>query len=439
MNNEMKTDILGAIKYDYIASAAQKRMEFKNRPGKRINFKAAVLLAAALALISAMVFALPALIKDEPRIPVEYSYLDDLPAVELSDSSMKVTSSHIRPTVAGIRSETLDIDKIYEFFGISELPMQTDEGYTLESVSAMVTYEPWEEVHDIVVTFNFDSGNYATATIDPKKRFDFSDREGLIVTVGDFSVLKTVNTPTPGIWVSTFTDIEINMQSEAVAISLKGDKNRSKELELIYNFLLNAEFNFKSIASKDCKESLTYFILGEDIPCKLIEDECENTSEYIREPKEGYTFKEFDKDELDRFFKKTNKYIKDIFAKTFSDYDASATYDSDGELHSVFVRFYIGKSKKQYIGVIIDPNAALDLEHKETAQIGEYKVAVTPYYKITEDEYGFKEFEPASALGYMQSEDAAILMRAEKYTYLYFDKLINFIVYSDLNFKALEN
>ncbi len=38
----------------------------------------------------------------------------------------------------------------------------------------------------------------------------------------------------------------------------------------------------------------------------------------------------------------------------------------------------------------------------------------------------------------MQSEDAAILMRAEKYTYLYFDKLINFIVYSDLNFKALK-
>ncbi len=438
MNNVKKLDILGEIDVEFIDSAAAMRqMGTNKRKGLAVKITAA--LAATLALILAAVFAMPALIKDEPRIPVEYSYLEDVPAVELSDSSMKVKLGHIRHTVVGSRSETLDIDKIYDFFGISELPMQTDEGYTLESISARVTYEPWEEVHDIFVTFCFDNGKYATATIDPKKRFDFSDREDLIVLVGDFTVSKTVNTPTPGTWVSTFTDIEIKMQSEAVAISLEGDKNISKELELVYNFLLNAEFNFKAVVSKDFKKSLTYFILGEDIPCKLIEDECENTSEYIREPKEGYTFKEFGKDELDRFFKKTNKYIKDIFAKTFSDYDASATYDSDGELHSVFVRFYIGKSKKQYIGVIIDPNAALDLEHKETAQIGEYRVAVTPYYKITEDEYGFKEFEPTSALGYMQSEDAAILMRAEKYTYLYFDKLINFIVYSDLNFKALKN
>ncbi len=461
MNNVKKLDILGKIDGEFIDSAAAMRqMGANKRKGLAVKLTAA--LAACFALVI-MAAALPAMINGgeptgpvalegtsevensdtEEIIPIGNTILADIPAIE---EGVRVASwsGHLRAPIAGSTDKELTEEDVVKLFDLSDFSQLTEMLGEVDLVRGEITYEPWGEVHHVLLQFGWESNKFISFIIDPKATYDSHVNGSIpLMTVGEYTVSKHIYyRGFDAITREPYRDngcMVIKMQKTGAALWILADnmKRDGEALEAVYEFLLNAEYDLSRLETWNV-EHLDYYEYGNSDSATYIEEEGMPESKYLRTPAEGCTVREMDVDEIKGLFKNTNEYIAAWFNIDSREIDGEITYTPEGEVHSIYLRlWYEWASKKEYIGVVIDPNVQFDLAEKKTDELNGGKVYTDIYCKITDYGNGRQGMEYYSILCFIQKADIGIQVRASRNMYLHNTPLINFVLYSDIDLASL--
>ncbi len=225
----------------YIVSAAP-----RERGGARRGARIRTLVIAAAVAILAVAAAVPAMIKltDLYTEPAEYLYLKDLPAVT-REGGAATYSGYLTPLPKGGVSEDVAESELEKFFDTSELPFSDG----LLRCDVRVDHNASNEFHSIRVRLIYEEGD-VFFIIDPAYSFDAISSGAVPVTTingYDIVMFQTYNVYRGETPVLTSGNTDIEMEKKDVAVLIVGENSCLERLEAVYNFLLNAEFDFEAL------------------------------------------------------------------------------------------------------------------------------------------------------------------------------------------------
>ncbi len=252
-----KTDLMeavGGIDRTLIEEHMKKKERLARGKRARRAFVRYGAVAACLLLVAAA--ALPAVIKptEVPKEPVEYSYLENIP--EKTSIFEGFASYHIQlmPQSEVDKGGYVDDSQLKEFFN-SQTP---GENITMDWGS--VLYDSKGKVRQVSLNFKSSANKAVRVFIGDGDYIDHKFKNSDLVTkVGDYEVTKESRYRFAGrnsetgerILDDKFLDTFIYLRKEGLSmiIAATGIKEEGKIAltESVYNFLLNAEFDFKAL------------------------------------------------------------------------------------------------------------------------------------------------------------------------------------------------
>ncbi len=213
-------------------------------------------LVAAACLLLVAVVALPAVIKltEVPKEPVEYSYLENIPEKTSTLEGFASYLIRLMPASEVDKSVEVDDSQLMEFFN-SQTP---GENITMDW--GRVLYDSKGKVREVSLDFVSSANKSICVHIADGDYIDNKFRNSDLVTkVGDYEVTKWSRYRFAGrnsetgerILDDKFLDTFIYLRKEGLSmiIAATGIKEDGKIAltESVYNFLLNAEFDFKAL------------------------------------------------------------------------------------------------------------------------------------------------------------------------------------------------
>ncbi len=246
MRKNVIFDAMRGIDPKYIEAAAPRE---KSKAAPR-QWRAIV---AAACLLLVAVAALPAVIKLKDVIvrSMEYSRLEDIPGVE--DIGIFSFSGYIRVPPYGSTVEDVDEEKIEKFLNIKDEDLKSEFSERIKKLMALATYDPNGDFYSISVKFFVGDEEVEDlfAIVEPGDKIDESAYIDQTVMVNGYTVRKKVYYPGRDyITGEPHRDngyALIYMSKEEVTVMLAADIKRLEELETVYNYMLNMDFDFEAL------------------------------------------------------------------------------------------------------------------------------------------------------------------------------------------------
>ncbi len=248
--------IMGGIDDDLILRSER---AWAKRPA-RLNLKLISVAAAVLALALLAVAAVPGLMTDtpeQPQTPIsstepdapedKYYHLSDL------NSSVNYGATSVRSGMSspgeGSYNLILSKDKIIELFGTEDLPAVINEEYG-DTLQAEAIYKASGELHSVYFQWNFpDSLMFMTIDLNTKPKViywengEYWDHESNVNTINGYNVGLTRYDDNS----SLRGTMRVLMSRGTMGLWIYGDESYEKDMEEIFNMILNSEMNFEML------------------------------------------------------------------------------------------------------------------------------------------------------------------------------------------------
>ncbi len=252
MNKEIFFDAFRGIDPKYIASAAPRERGGARR-GARIRTLA---IAAAVALLTVCMAAVLPMLSAQDNVEYEYRYLDDLPTVEGYGAASY--SMYMAPKPNNYTRMELTEDDLNSFFKNSNIPFISEPDSELIRYYGEVLYDESGKAHSVLVDWLFADGGNIHFTVQKENiLYVLDDGHFETTLVNGYQVGKYVNyarivggsldEPGSGTPVKESGTTSVQIYGTELTLWVLADNRRIEEAEIIYNFVINAEFDFKAL------------------------------------------------------------------------------------------------------------------------------------------------------------------------------------------------